>query len=69
MRPENRIFVMRWAPLIGAPTSRRRVTVCHRAATLERALWVATYELGRDRSRAIPSSYWIVTAGMPATRR
>jgi len=69
MPPQGPFLVMRLAPMIGRPASRRRVSVYHSAARLEWALEAAVYESGRDRARGICSAYWIQHRDQPARRK
>lgn len=66
MRHENKILVMRRAPMIGRPTSPKRVSVYHRAASLAWAIKTAVDAATYDAKRGIRSAYWIVVAGSPA---
>lgn len=69
MRHDAPFLVKRFAPMIGRPSSARRVSVYHNAFRLEWAMETAVYAAVRDAKRGIRSLYWIERREQPATRQ
>lgn len=66
MRHDGRFLVMHYGPMIGyRGSTRKRLTVAHRAYTLDAALmWLSR----RDRRPGTPHHWFVAEAGKPATR-
>jgi hypothetical protein len=68
MRYDAPFLVKRFAPMMGRPDSKRRVTVAYQAYTVADAVKEAAYERRRHQlqSRLGPASFWIERRGQKA---